>query len=88
MRNSEFGIRNDTRDWTNAMKNGSKKPTDDVRKEYDFRSGVRGKYAADYAKGRNVVLLAPDVAAYFPDSASVNEALRVLVRAAGKSVKS
>jgi hypothetical protein len=70
------------------MKKVVKAPKDEMLPEYDFRSGVCGKYAADYAKGRNVVLLAPDVAAYFPDSASVNEALRVLVRAAGKSVKS
>jgi hypothetical protein len=64
------------------------KKNDDAMPEYDFRSGVRGKYAADYATSRNVVLLATDVAAYFPDSKSVNEALRALVRAAGKRVKS
>lgn len=51
----------------------------DIRDEYDFRGGVRGKYAARYAEGSNVVLLAPDVAAHFPDSQSVNEALRALI---------
>lgn len=51
----------------------------DMRAEYDFRGGVRGKYAARYADGTNVVLLEPDVAAYFPDSRAVNEALRALV---------
>jgi len=45
---------------------------DTMRPEYDFRGGVRGKYA----KGTNVVVLDPDVAAKFPDSASVNRALR------------
>jgi hypothetical protein len=35
----------------------------------------------------NVVVLDPDVAAIFPDSASVNEALRLLAKIA-KSVKS
>jgi hypothetical protein len=70
------------------MKKVVKVRKDEMLPEYDFRTGVRGKYAADYAKGRNLVLLAPDVAAYFPDSKSVNEALRVLVRAAGKRVKS
>jgi hypothetical protein len=69
------------------MKKVAKKSADEIT-EHDFRTGVRGKYAADYAKGRNVVLLAPDVAAYFPDSKSVNEALRALARAAGKRVKS
>jgi len=48
--------------------------------EYDFSKGVRGKYAQRYAEGSNIVVLAPDVAEHFPDSDSVNEALRALVR--------
>jgi hypothetical protein len=51
----------------------------DIRAEYDFRGGVRGKYAARYADGTNVVLLEPDVAELFPDSRAVNDALRALV---------
>lgn len=51
---------------------------DDPLPEYDFRGGVRGKYAADYAKGTIMVLLDPDVAELFPDAASVNDALRSL----------
>jgi hypothetical protein len=47
--------------------------------EYDFRDGVRGKYAAAYAQGTNLILLDPDVAAVFPDAATVNEALRALM---------
>lgn len=47
--------------------------------EYDFRGGVRGKYAARYAEGTNVVLLESDVAELFPDSRAVNEALRALI---------
>jgi hypothetical protein len=53
--------------------------------EYDFSKGVRGKYAKRYAEGNNVVVLSPDLAAIFPDSASVNEALRALVNLARKS---
>lgn len=49
---------------------------DEIRPEYDFRGGVRGKYARQYAEGSNVVVLDPDVAAAFPDAASVNRALR------------
>ena len=49
--------------------------------EYDFSAGVRGKYAANYANGTNIVVLDPDIAEVFPDSKSVNEALRVLVKA-------
>ena len=56
--------------------------TDEMRPEYDLRGGVRGKYYKEYAKGTNVVLLDPDVAAVFPDSESVNQALRVLIKAA------
>lgn len=47
-----------------------------MRAEYDFRGGVRGKYARRFAQGTNVVVLDPDVAAAFPDSAAVNRALR------------
>lgn len=50
--------------------------------EYDFSHGVRGKYAARYAEGSNVVVLAPDVAEIFPDAESVNEALRALAKVA------
>ena len=52
----------------------------DMLDEYDFSQGVRGKYAKRYAEGTNLVLLSPDVATVFPDSAAVNEALRTLVR--------
>jgi len=55
---------------------------DEMRPEYDLRGGVRGKYYKQYSEGTNVVLLDPDVAAVFRDSASVNEALRVLIKAA------
>jgi hypothetical protein len=70
------------------MKRGSKKQRDpDMLDEYDFSKGVRGKYAKRYAAGTNVVVLAPDVAAVFPDADSVNEALRALVKIARKSSK-
>ena len=52
---------------------------DELRPEYDFSKGVRGKYVARLAKGSNIVVLDPEVAAVFPDSAAVNEALRALV---------
>lgn len=50
--------------------------------EYDFSRGVRGKYAARFAEGTNVVLLSPDVMSFFPDSKSVNDALRLIIKAA------
>jgi hypothetical protein len=61
----------------------------DLRPEYDpvlKRSGVRGKYAARYKAGTNLVLLAPDVAAAFPDAKAVNEALRLLMKIAKRSL--
>ncbi len=56
-----------------------KKRDPDMREEYDFRGGVRGKYAKRYAEGTNVVVIDPDVAKYFPDQDSVNDGLRGLV---------
>ena len=60
---------------------------DEMRDHYDFSVGVRGKYAARYAQGMNVIVLAPDVAEMFPDSIAVNEALRTFVRMSAKTVK-
>jgi len=51
-------------------------PDPDLRDEYEFSRGDRGKYAKRFADGSNVVVLAPDVARRFADSESVNEALR------------
>ncbi len=50
----------------------------DLLEEYDFTGGVQGKYAKRYAGGTNVVVIDPDVAKYFPDHDSVNDALRSL----------
>lgn len=48
--------------------------------EYDFSEGVIGKYAKQYAEGTNIVVLEPDVAKVFPDSAAVNQALRQIIQ--------
>jgi hypothetical protein len=58
---------------------------DDMRPEYDFSHGVRGKYAEQYRSGTNVVLLEPDVAQAFPDAKSVNDALRALLAIARRT---
>ncbi|MDP2992955.1 MAG: hypothetical protein Q8N82_06300 [Deltaproteobacteria bacterium] len=50
----------------------------DMLEEYDFTGAVRGKYAKRYAEGSNVIVIDPDVAEYFPDHDSVNDALRSL----------
>jgi hypothetical protein len=71
----------------------------DMRSEYDFRGGVRGKHYKALQAGYTVtvhkadgttvvkdvlpkegsVVLEPEVRAYFPDSESVNKALRCLI---------
>lgn len=55
------------------------KEADDMLDEYDFSEGVRGRFTAAYQEGTNVVLLDEDVAKAFPDTASVNRALRLLM---------
>lgn len=63
----------------------SKRTTAEMRPEYDFSGGVRGKYADRYRRGVNVVLLEPQLAAAFPDSKSVNDALRGLLAIATRA---
>ncbi len=83
------------------MKATKKTPEDDLRPEYDFdySKGIRGKYYKRLLEeGSNVVVLEPDVAVAFRDSAAVNEALRSLLqltrstrrltRRSGESLKS
>jgi hypothetical protein len=60
------------------MSPAKNRKTDRLRAEYDFSEGVRGKHHLAYKAGANVVVLDPDVADAFPDSASVNRALRLL----------
>ena len=58
--------------------------SEDLRSEYnfDYSEGVRGKYYRRILKeGANVVVLEPDVAKAFPNSAAVNDALRVVLKA-------
>ena len=55
---------------------------DEMRPEYDFRGGVRGKYVKRLAGGSNVVVLDPDVAAAFPTPEAVNRTLRAVAEIA------
>lgn len=61
---------------------------DEMQPEYDFSGGVRGKYYEAYQRASNIIVLEPDVAEIFRDSASVNEALRLLTKIAQSSVVS
>jgi hypothetical protein len=60
------------------MKRSRSSKTAEMKDEYDFSSGVRGRYASRFAEGSNVVVLNPDVAEVFPDTESVNRPLRAL----------
>jgi hypothetical protein len=65
------------------LNHGTEPKTDDeMRPEYDFSGGVRGKYYQAYQQANNIIILEPDVVAAFPTSAAVNEALRMLMKIA------
>jgi hypothetical protein len=57
----------------------SRNDDDEMRAEYDFSAGVRGKHHEQYRAWTNVVFLDPDIANVFRDSESVNRALRMLL---------
>jgi hypothetical protein len=65
-----------------------RRTTEELRPKYDFSKGERGKHFGRYAEGRNMALLAPDVAKVFRDSDAVNSALRMLIDIAGKATAS
>ena len=69
-------------------RNVQQNDSNDIRPEYDFSHGVRGKHYEAYRAGTNVVFLDPDVAKAFVDSASVNQALRLLLQLARTNVPS
>ena len=67
-----------------SEKHTSRKPLKvsepEMRSEYDFSGAVRGKYYKRYLEETNVVVLDPDVAKRFKNSASVNKVLRTFLK--------
>jgi hypothetical protein len=62
-------------------KASARKNNDQLRPEYDLsklKGGVRGKYYREATTGTNLVLIEPELADVFPNSESVNRALRLL----------
>jgi hypothetical protein len=53
----------------------------EMREEYDFSNAIRNPYVQRFQE-LNLISLDEDVKAAFPDSKSVNEALRLLIKAA------
>jgi hypothetical protein len=63
---------------------------DELRPEYDLtqlKGGVRGKYYRQATAGTNLVVIEPDLFEAFPDEASVNRALRLLVSTANAATR-
>jgi hypothetical protein len=63
----------------------AKSRSDELRPEYersDFKKLERGRYYERVKARSNVVVLDPDIAAVFPNSAAVNKALHSLVEVA------
>ena len=70
-------------------KASAKKNDDEMRAEYDLsklKGGVRGKYYRRASTGTNLVLIDPELAEVFPDTESVNRALRLLADTANSAV--
>jgi len=57
------------------------------RLNLDFSKGQRGRHIERLKQGSNIVLIAPDLLDMFPDSESVNAALRSLKQLAVRSVR-
>jgi len=95
--------------WYTRMNDTNHEPKEDeMKSEYDFTGGVRGKHAAAFHAGHSVrithpdgsvteehfppaegiVTLEEDVREFFPDSESVNKALRSLIELIPKKRKS
>jgi hypothetical protein len=64
----------------NSRRKNPKSNSGTMRAEYDFSRGIRGKHAAQYAAGTNVVVIEPDIAAEFPTADEVNETLRAVAQ--------
>lgn len=69
-------------------KASAKKNNDELRPEYDLsklKGGVRGKYYRKATAGTNLVLIEPELTEVFPDTESVNRALRLLADTAASA---
>jgi len=72
----------------NMKKASAKKNNNDLRPEYDLsklKGGVRGKYYRQATAGTNLVLIDPELTEIFPDTESVNRALRLLADTAASA---
>ncbi len=71
-------------------KASTKRNNSELRSEYDLsklKGGVRGKYYRQATAGTNLVLIEPELTNVFPDTESVNRALRLLVDTAASATE-
>jgi hypothetical protein len=61
------------------MKKSAKPDPLAPRPDLDFSKGIRGKYTNLLAKGTNIAIIDPTLHPHFPDSESVNRALRAFL---------
>ncbi len=61
--------------------------SDEMKKEYDFSGGGRGRYANRFAGAARVAVISPELARFFPDSDSVHAALSGLVGTKASKVR-
>ncbi len=71
-----------------ATKKASWEDDYEMKAEYELKNGRPNPYAERMRHGSNLVLIDPELHAVFPSSAAVNEALRLIVKASAKAVKS
>ena len=74
----------------NMKKASAKKNNNELRPEYDLsklKGGVRGKYYRQATAGTNLVLIEPELTNLFPDTESVNRALRLLADTAASATE-
>lgn len=71
-------------------KSSQKKNSNELRPEYDLsklKGGVRGKYYRRASTGTNLVLIEPELTEVFPDTESVNRALKLLADTAASATE-
>ena len=77
---------------TDSIKKQSDNNDDyELKDEYDFSKMTilpKGRFSPERRAGKNIIVLAPDLAKAFPNDDAVNEALRLLLRVAQMPAKS
>jgi hypothetical protein len=63
-------------------KNAQIDDDDPLDHEIDFSNAIPNPFARDFGRMRNIRILAPDLLEFFPDSHSMNEALRAIAQVA------